>query len=102
MMKKLMLGALLGCVVATQAMATQTVIVTVSCFRGPWKEVIWDRPNPIFIDSLMNAGYSITTSQAIAERACRDPSLVYQPQELKTEGYRLLRLVPPDGPRVRN
>lgn len=98
-MKTLMLAGLFATALATQAAATQTVVVTVSCFRGPWQEVIWDRPQPIFIDSLMNAGYSLATAQAIAERACRDPSLVGDREGLKAEGYRLLSIVPPDAPR---
>ena len=28
-------------------------MIVVSCFRGPWEEVIWDRPEPVFIDSLV-------------------------------------------------
>ena len=51
-------------------------VVTTSCYRGPWQDVIWDRPEPVFIDSLVNAGYSFPEAQAIATRICRDPSLV--------------------------
>lgn len=97
-MTRPILAGLFATVLATQAAAAQTVIVTVSCFRGPWQEVIWDRPEPIFIDSLMNAGYSLATAQAIAERACRDPSLVGNREGLRAEGYRLLSIVPPDAP----
>lgn len=53
-----------------------TKVVTVSCFRGPWRETIWDHPEPIFIDSLVNAGYNYTEAQAIATRICKDISLV--------------------------
>ena len=38
--------------------AVQRVVVTVSCYRGPWDDVIWDRPNPVFVDSLVSASYS--------------------------------------------
>lgn len=71
--------------------------VLVSCFRGPWQEVIWDRPNPIFIDTLMANGYSITTATAIAERICRDPYLVNQPQLMKEETILLMNQIPKDG-----
>lgn len=55
------------------------VYVTVSCFRGPWQEVIWDRPNAVFIDSLISAGYSFPEAHAIGERVCRDASAVDRP-----------------------
>lgn len=55
------------------------VYVTVSCFRGPLSEIIWDRPNPVFIDSLVNAGYSFPEAHAIGERVCTDPSTVDRP-----------------------
>ena len=79
-------GALtLGSAVPAQAtnyeyrMAVNAVYVTVSCFRGPFSEVIWDRPNPVFIDSLVNAGYTFPEAHAIGERVCRDPSTVDRP-----------------------
>lgn len=71
--------------------------VVISCFRGPWQEVIWDRPNPIFIDTLMANGYSITTATAIAERICRDPNLVNQNELSIQETIRLMKLIPKDG-----
>ena len=67
----------------------QTIIV--SCFRGPWKEVIWDRPNAVFIDSLVNIGYDYPTAQAIGERVCRDDALVGNPGALKSTMRRILR-----------
>ena len=30
--------------------------VVVSCFRGPWRETIWDHPEPVFVDSLRAVG----------------------------------------------
>lgn len=65
--------------------------VVVSCFRGPWKDVIWDRPNGIFVDSLVNVGYDFPTAHAIAERICRDSLLVGDSDALKAEMQRVLR-----------
>jgi hypothetical protein len=57
--------------------------ITVSCFRGPWKEVIWDRPNAVFVDSLVNVGYTYERAHAIAERVCRDEALVGNPGAMR-------------------
>ncbi len=57
--------------------------IVVSCFRGPWREVIWDRPNAVFIDTLVSVGYDFSTAQAIGERVCRDITLVGNPGALK-------------------
>lgn len=63
--------------------------ITVSCFRGPWKDVIWDRPNAVFVDSLVNAGYKFETAHAIAERVCRDEALVNNPEAMKSTMRRI-------------
>lgn len=73
---------------------TQEPIV-VSCYRGPWKDVIWDRPNPIFVDSLVNIGYDINTASSIAEKVCRDKDLVGNPEGLKSEMLRIYREIRP-------
>ena len=72
-----------------------THVITVSCYRGPWQDVIWDRPNPVFTDSLVNAGYSFPEAHAIAERVCRDPSSVGQPGALRATMSDILRRSPP-------
>jgi len=59
------------------------VVITVSCFRGPFGDVIWDRPEPVFIDSLVNAGYTYPEAHAIGERVCRDASAVGIPGALR-------------------
>lgn len=69
--------------------ATKQVVV--SCYRGPWEDVIWDRPNAIFVDSLVNVGYDFPTAHAIAERICRDRLLVGDTDALKAEMQRILR-----------
>ena len=70
-------------------------VITVSCYRGPWDDVIWDRPNPVFIDSLVNAGYSFPEAHAIAERVCRDPAAVGQSGVLRSTMNQILRTSPP-------
>lgn len=58
--------------------------IVVSCERGPWKEVIWDRPNAVFVDSLVAVGYDFSTASAIATRVCRDQNLVGRPGAMKS------------------
>ena len=70
----------------------QTIIVR--CYRGPWKEVIWDRPNGKFLDSLVAVGYSQPAAQAIGERICRDANLVDNLQNMLTEVKRIIRDAP--------
>ena len=65
-----------------------------SCFRGPWKDVIWDHPNSNFIDSLIKIGYDYPTSHAIAERVCRDDWLVGNEDGMKQEMIRIYRESP--------
>lgn len=73
------------------AYAAGAKVITVSCFRGPWKEVIWDRPNSVFIDSLVRVGYDYPTATAIGERVCRDDALVGKPGALKATMRQILR-----------
>lgn len=65
--------------------------IVVSCFRGPWGEVIWDRPNAVFIDSLVAVGYDFSTAHAIGERVCRDKALVGNPDAMRAEMVRIYR-----------
>lgn len=95
--KKVLFMGFMGILFTMEAFAAIPVTIIVSCYRGPWEEVIWDRPNPIFIDTLMEAGYSITTATSVANRICRDPALVGEPEASRVEMLRLLRTVPRDG-----
>lgn len=70
-------------------------VITVSCYRGPLDDVIWDRPNPVFTDSLVTAGYTFPEAHAIAERVCRDPGSVGQPGALSATMSDILRRSPP-------
>lgn len=95
-MKKLLLSAIVLAGIAAPAVAGTAYAykftdhtIYVSCFRGPWKEVIWDRPNAKFVDSLVNLGYDYPTSHAIAERVCRDDDLVFNKDGLKAEMKRI-------------
>lgn len=75
--------------------AVGTHVITVSCYRGPWEDVIWDRPNPVFTDSLVSAGYTFPEAHAIAERVCRDPGAVGQPDVALATMTNILRSSPP-------
>ena len=63
--------------------------IVVSCWRGPWREVIWDRPNGVFVDSLISVGYDYASAHAIAQRVCRDKTLVNNPGALKATMERI-------------
>lgn len=77
-----------------QRTVSSTGTVVVSCFRGPLSAVIWDHPNSKFIDTLVTAGYDFDTATAIAERICRDQSLVGHPERLRAEAVRVLQNAP--------
>lgn len=77
------------------ANATQTSEpITVGCFRGPFKSVIWDHPKQAFVDSLMANGFSYDRATEIGERVCRDERLVGQPEQLAEQTRRLIRQTP--------
>ncbi len=69
-------------------------VVHVSCFRGPWREVIWDRPQGIFIDSLVQVGYDFPSALAIATRLCRDITYVGDDAAIKAEMERIIAEAP--------
>ena len=73
------------------AHGTKGTLIHVSCYRGPWKDVIWDHPDAVFVDSLVDVGYDYTTANAIAERVCRDKNLVGNLPALKAEMERIAR-----------
>ena len=99
-MKRVMIAAALLGALASQASAEAYKLTAdgntliVSCFRGPWKDVIWDRPNANFIDSLVDFGYDYPTAQAIAQRICRDERLVDHLEGMKQEMIRIYNEAP--------
>ncbi|MEM9911758.1 MAG: hypothetical protein AAF922_13335 [Pseudomonadota bacterium] len=64
--------------------------VLVSCFRGPWNQVIWDRANPEFITSLEATGMDAVEARVIADSLCRDPRLVNNPENMAAEVRRVV------------
>lgn len=58
-------------------------VVTVSCFRGPIRETVWDHPRAIFTESLVAVGYDYPSALSIATRICRDVTLVGDEAGLK-------------------
>lgn len=104
--KSLVVSALAAATMFTSAVAAsaheyvyhhgaQRHVIVVSCFRGPWNDVIWDHPEAVFVDSLVNLGYTFPEAHAIAERVCRDSTTVGQPEEMKAAMYRILAANPP-------
>ncbi|MEI4485821.1 hypothetical protein V8J36_06430 [Frigidibacter sp. MR17.14] len=90
------LAALAFAATATAAAASDVVpgVITVSCYRGPTPEVVWDHPRSVFIDSLVAVGYDYNTATSIATRICRDERGVYDPEVLKAQTREALRNSP--------
>lgn len=91
-MKSFSIVAAVLAATATQAISDSFVI---SCYRGPTKNVIWDRPNPVFIDSLKAAGYAPLEAIQIANSVCSDPELVGDLEGLKAAVMEIMELSPP-------
>ena len=77
--------------VVVSAPATKQVVIRVSCFRGPTDDIIWDKPNAVFIDSLVEAGYTFDRAHSIAYRVCRDADTVNDNEALKATMERIYR-----------
>ncbi len=106
-MRKVLLLAPLAAALAAPAVASEmpsqpggdSGAITISCYRGPLRDVIWDRPNAVFIDSLMRRGYSIEQAEAIGNRVCRDEYGVFDPDHMVETLTRLLARTRPAGHR---
>lgn len=70
--------------------------IRISCYRGPLREVIWDRPNAVFIDDLVQIGYSLSEASWLAERVCRDEYGVYDEAYI-VDRFRILMKQNPPG-----
>ena len=75
--------------------AVRPMTIQISCFRGPWREIIWDRAEARFTDDLVAYGYSYAEADAIGTRICRDPEGVDNPQNLVGVLRGILRTQPP-------
>jgi len=75
--------------------AAQQVTIHIACFRGPWREIIWDHAEPSFTDDLVAYGYSYSEADAISTRVCRDLHGVDDPQYLVGVVNDILRTHPP-------
>lgn len=69
--------------------------IQIACFRGPWQEIIWDRPEVSFTDHLVHHGYTQDQALAIGTRICRDPQGVNNPQHMVDTLRHILRTEPP-------
>ena len=68
----------------------------ISCYRGPWKDTIaWDRPNAVFVDELMEIGYSSAQAISIGKRVCRDEYGIGNHEYMKATLARLISEEPP-------
>lgn len=73
--------------------------ITVSCYRGPWRDTIWDHPQAVFIESLVAYGYSYPEAQALSMRICRDVTLVDDTEGLIAATYAAMAAQPPGARR---
>lgn len=69
--------------------------IHIDCYRGPWKETIWDHPQGAFIDDLVSFGYDFANAQAIATTLCKDESLVDNPDGIKAALLSMIAENPP-------
>lgn len=74
---------------------TQDIRITVSCARFSLKGVIWDKPQAVFTDDLVRAGYTYERAHAIGERVCRDEALVGNTAAMGATMRNILRTTPP-------
>ena len=73
----------------------QDTRITVSCARFALKGVIWDKPQAVFLDDLVAAGYTQERAYAIGMRVCRDETLVGNPAAMGATMRNILRTTPP-------
>ncbi|WP_068109810.1 hypothetical protein [Tropicimonas marinistellae] len=69
--------------------------INVSCYRGALKTVAWDRPNAVFIDDLLQLGYTPEQADAIGNRVCRDEYGVGNGAHKIETLKKLLKEIPP-------
>ncbi|MGB3408650.1 MAG: hypothetical protein WBA67_14285 [Jannaschia sp.] len=70
--------------------------ITVSCARFSLDAVIWDKPQAVFIDDLVRAGYEYERAYAIGNRICRDEALVGNTAAMGATMTSILRTSPPN------
>jgi len=70
--------------------------ITISCYRG-WlaDTVAWDRPNSVFVEDLVQLGYSRNRALAGGAHACRDEYGVNNPTHQRAQLVRILQEDPP-------
>lgn len=76
---------------------TDAPAITISCYRGPWNDVIWDKPNAVFLDALTRIGYTHPEAYAIGRRVCRDEYGLRDHEYLKSTLRRLMAENPPSS-----
>lgn len=69
--------------------------IRINCYRGPWRETIWDHPQGSFVDDLVTFGYDYANAEAIATRICKDENLVGDAEAQKTALLRAIAQTPP-------
>lgn len=70
-------------------------LVNISCYRGWLDTVAWDRPNSVFVEDLVQLGYTRSKATVIGEQICRDEYGVRNPQHQIAQLRQILRDDPP-------
>lgn len=72
--------------------------IHIDCFRGPWRETIWDHPQGSFVDDLVKFGYDYGDANGIANEICKRVELVGDEEGLRRALLQAIANDPP-GPR---
>jgi hypothetical protein len=70
-------------------------LINISCYRGPFETVAWDRPNSVFVEDLVQIGYTRDKAMVIGEHICRDEFGVRNPSHQIDQLRQILRDDPP-------
>lgn len=70
--------------------------ITISCYRGWLRDTVaWDRPNSVFVEDLVQLGYSRNDATVIGEQVCRDEYGVNNADHQRSQLLQILRDEPP-------
>jgi len=70
-------------------------LINISCYRGWLETVAWDRPNSVFVEDLVQLGYTRDQAMVIGEQICRDEYGVRNPSHQISQLRQILRDDPP-------
>ncbi|KEO52906.1 hypothetical protein [Thioclava pacifica] len=69
--------------------------IHIDCFRGPWRETIWDHPQGSFVNDLVKFGYDYGDAMGIATDICKNVDLVGDAEGLRRALIQAIAADPP-------